>query len=278
MLQLQFGSCDCTPRWTTEFASLNVGFRVRAIASDESCPPKTIIAGGYVGSNSFGHIRTWDGEVLASLAVADGPISALAWFDEDGDGPQPASLVAGGRFSLIDGVQASNIAKWDGVSWHPLGAGTNGSVTALAVFDDDARGPHSPILIAGGFFEFAGDQPSKYVSQWDGFSWASLGDGFPVRWGGVRALAVSDMDPEDGKPALYAGGCESTSTDYCGARLAKWSGENWTLLPTGPVLGGPIQSLVVLESPEAISLIAGSLHYVTRWDPWGERSPSSGMS
>ena len=49
-------------------------------------------------------------------------------------------LVAGGRFQAVGSTVASNIARWDGSSWAPLGSGVGGSkpsdpatVLALAV-------------------------------------------------------------------------------------------------------------------------------------------------
>ena len=42
-------------------------------------------------------------------------------------------LVAAGSFALATGGVADRIARWDGVAWHPLGNGMNGTVNALTV-------------------------------------------------------------------------------------------------------------------------------------------------
>jgi hypothetical protein len=86
----------------------------------------------------------------------------MAPFD-DGTGP---ALFAGGYFMNVGGVEASCVARWDGTSWSALGSGTDGSVYALAVFDDGADG--HPDLYAGGSFSVAGGISSSQIAQWFG--------------------------------------------------------------------------------------------------------------
>ena len=43
------------------------------------------------------------------------------------------AVYAGGFFTTAGGGSASNIARWDGTAWCPLGAGVNATVLALAV-------------------------------------------------------------------------------------------------------------------------------------------------
>ncbi|HEX6812358.1 MAG TPA: hypothetical protein VF384_12090 [Planctomycetota bacterium] len=69
-------------------------------------------------------------------------------------------LVAGGGFTTDGGVSASNIARWNGTSWSPLGAGMNDDVMALAVL---ANGD----LVAGGAFSSAGGAPAHFVARWN---------------------------------------------------------------------------------------------------------------
>jgi hypothetical protein len=88
-------------------------------------------------------------------------VGALAVFDDDGDGPNPPALYAGGNFSAAGGQSAHYIAKWDGSSWSPLGEGLGWLVQALAVFDEDGDGPGLPALFAGGWFTTAGGQAAS---------------------------------------------------------------------------------------------------------------------
>ena len=69
------------------------------------------------------------------------------------------ALFAGGFFTTAGGVAANRIAKWDGSSWSALGRGLNGSVLALATYDD-GRGP---ALVAAGSFQYPND---SYVARW----------------------------------------------------------------------------------------------------------------
>src|SRR5262245_57808344 len=77
------------------------------------------------------------GEWLPGL---DGQALALIVYD-DGTGP---ALYAGGFFAVAGDALASNIVRWDGSAWAPLGMGMNDGVRALAVFNNE--------LIAGGDF------------------------------------------------------------------------------------------------------------------------------
>jgi hypothetical protein len=52
-------------------------------------------------------------------------------------------IVAGGEFTTAGGLTASRIARWNGSSWSPLGAGMNGPVHALTVMPNGD-------LVAGG--------------------------------------------------------------------------------------------------------------------------------
>ena len=67
-------------------------------------------------------------------------------------------LMAGGYFTTAGGVEASQIASWDGSSWSPLGSGMSGGVYDLTVYDGK--------LIVGGEFGFAGGKVSPYLAAW----------------------------------------------------------------------------------------------------------------
>jgi hypothetical protein len=78
-------------------------------------------------------------------------------------------LVAGGEFAGAGGNAASNIARWNGTSWQPLGTGINSRVYALTVFNGE--------LFAGGWISSAGSVSVKDIARWDGMTWRSLGTG-----------------------------------------------------------------------------------------------------
>lgn len=159
-------------------------------------------------------------------------VRAVIVHDDDGPGPHPSALYAAGQFTTADGKPIGKIAKWDGSTWQPLGAGMNDfGVLSLAVFDDDGPGPHLPALYAGGGFTSAGGATISNVAKWDGASWSALGTG-TNDW--VLSLAVWDDDgPGPHLPALYVGGYFSTAGGITVNNVAKWNGTTWSALGSG---------------------------------------------
>ena len=135
------------------------------------------------------HIVWHDGSLFFYDAnTGNGAIGRL-----EGDPPQfknyhtyYGGFVAGGAFSMAGGVPANNVARFDGSSWWPLGAGVDDAVYSLLVHEDGG-------LIVGGKFLNAGGAPADRIARWDGAAWTSLGatwtqTGFGQEVG-VRALA-----------------------------------------------------------------------------------------
>jgi len=169
--------------------------------------PTTSVAGGDC---------TPEWSTLGSGVLFGGSIRALVVFD-DGSGP---ALYAGGEFTQSDGSPVSNIARWDGAAWFPLGEGMDGVVWALTVFDDGT----GPALYAGGEFTQAGGNTANRVAPWDGVAWSPLGVGFNNE---VRTLAVYN----DGSgQALYTGGLFTQAGGSPANRVARW-GSPCTALP-----------------------------------------------
>ena len=198
----------------------------------------------------------------------DGVVRTLTVFD-DGTGP---ALYAGGGFATAGGVFVSSIARWDGVSWSPLGSGMDGTVRSLAVFDDGT----GPALYAGGGFATAGGVTVNHIARWDGVSWSAVGSG--MSGGGaattVRSLAVFD----DGTgPALYAGGRFTAAGGVAANRIARWDGTSWSPLGNG-VTGGSlvptVSALTVFDDGTGPALYAGGVftaaggvaaNYIATW-------------
>jgi hypothetical protein len=171
----------------------------------------------------------------------DGLVLALATHD-DGSG---LALFAGGSFAQAGGAAVSNVGRWNGTAWSPLGRGTNGEVDALATFDDGA----GVALFAGGAFTAAGDHDAAHVARWDGQAWSPLGAGVD---GGVRALAVFD----DGSgAALYAAGDFANAGGLPASHVARWDGNRWTAVGDG--LDGAVRALAVFDDGTGPALFAG---------------------
>lgn len=132
-------------------------------------------------------------------------------------------LIAGGSFTSIAGVPATNIARWNGSAWQPLGPGVGGGsfpeVNALTVYNNE--------LIAGGLFASAGVLTVNNIARWNGGAWQSLGSGLAAPGGvpEVRALAVH-------QGSLVAGGRFTSAGGAPANRIARWNGA-WQAMGLG---------------------------------------------
>jgi hypothetical protein len=194
-------------------------------------------------------------------------------FDKNGN------LYAGGFFPTAGGVNATNIAKWNGSTWSALGSGVGFNISyegeevyALAC---DKNGN----LYAGGGFSTAGGVSANNIAEWNGSTWTNLGSGiYDAEYGDkVYALAC------DTNGNLYAGGDYLTAGGIIAYSIAKWNGSTWSALGTG--LNGPVFSLacdtsgnlyVGGASPGAFSSAGGQ--GIAKWNGNTWSTLGSGMS
>ncbi len=196
---------------------------VRALAIfDEGTGPALFVAGEFftAGGLPASNIAKWDGTTWSVLAGAQGvgvndDVYALAVYD-DGSG---LALFVGGDFSLAGGIFVNHLAKWDGTDWSPVatpgGVGVNGSVQALAVFDDGA----SVHLAVGGSFQQAGGITANNLARWDGTSWHPFGDRTPGTDRYVNALTTFE---DAAGPALWVGGFFNSAGGLSSSMVARW--------------------------------------------------------
>ncbi len=186
-------------------------------------PPQLIIAGEFVraGDVLASNIVAYDlssGRFAALGSGVDGPVNALAILPS-------GELAIGGAFKTAGGVPASLVARWNGSTWAPIGAGIGSTsaatVYALAVLP-------SGDLVAGGAFGSSTGTPLRNIARWDGSSWDSMNGGLNV---GGRVFAMTLASNGDLIVAGYfgtAGGVNANS-------IARWNGSAW--FPIGIGLG-----------------------------------------
>jgi hypothetical protein len=123
------------------------------VVHDDGSGPALYVGGRFTsaGGVSMNNIARWDGVAWSDVGggvteSGNAEIHAFAVLD-DGSGP---ALYTGGRFTNADGVLVSNIAKWTGINWSPVGAGFDDTVRALAIHESTG----DPNLIIEGFFQF----------------------------------------------------------------------------------------------------------------------------
>lgn len=237
--------------------------------------PELIVGGSFTmaGTTAAFNVARWDGRAWHSVGARawtgggsanQGAVYALAEYRGE--------LYAAGIFASADGQAAANIARFDGVRWHPLNSGLDQGAYALAVFQDE-------LVVAGGF-RMAGTLRVSQVARWNGREWLAfpatfsanssvrslLVDSGRLVFGGVlSARTVVDMLAWDGVrltplgawpgsivntlarvgPEIWAG---TLSVGGVGANVNRWDGAQW--IPcgiAGPSSGAPVQVLALRE-------------------------------
>ncbi len=259
-------------RWDgTTWSALSSGLNGAALSltmfDDGSGSGPALFVGGEfttAGGVAANRIAKWDGSAWSALGsgLSGGGVYALTVFD-DGSGAGP-KLYAGGSFTSSGGVALNRVARWNGVTWAPLGSGLGGvqsKVSALTTFDDGSG--TGPSLYAGGTFTafpFLGPG----VARWTGTSWSTVG-----LIGSVNALASFD-DGSGSGPTLCAGRSGSASA----SSVVRWTGSTW--VPVGSGLSGTAYSLAVFDdgTGQGPALYAGGtqlgltpgFRLLQRWD------------
>lgn len=186
--------------------------------------------------NTASVLARWCAAALSILGLSAGVAAQcdFAWQPAVGPTvPQITCLVraadgtvyAAGIFVSIGGVAASNIARWTGIGWQPLGQGVNGPVSAMAAAGDG-------VVVAGGFTT-AGGAPALGIARWNGFAWSTLGNGL------VEAASAVTATP---------GGDVFAIVTY-GFQLRRYDGVSWLNVPFS---GGPAYALATLPDGDVI--------------------------
>jgi hypothetical protein len=188
-------------QWSPVPGIMNSDNKIRVHVSGSN-----LYTGGHITltNSSTLEIGKWDGTNWTRLATAaSSGYETLTMLTKGTD------LYVGGKFTSIAGVNATNLARYDGTNWFAVGGGMNDRVRSLAVFGND--------LYAGGDFTIAGNVAMNRIAKWDGTNWSALGSGMNGR---VYALSAHGAD-------LYAGGEFSTAGSISSLKLAKWNGASW---------------------------------------------------
>jgi hypothetical protein len=143
-------------------------------------------------------------------------------------------IIAGGQFRWADATPVDNIARFDGTTWHPLGAGLNGAVFGLVKLANDD-------VVVSGQFTQAGGQPANHIARWDGATWSPLGTGLDN-----YAMAFAVMPNGD----LIAGGSFLQAGGVPANRIARWDGTAWS--PLGSGLNSSVTALAVRPNGDLV--------------------------
>ncbi|HEX2837873.1 MAG TPA: hypothetical protein VHN77_07075 [Phycisphaerales bacterium] len=217
------------------------------VLSAATMPNGDLVVGG--SFYDLHQIARWDGTAWYQVGLGMGGISSPVPFAVNAlVVMQNGDLVAGGHFETAGGVTASNIARWTGASWVPLGSGIHGDpastteVFALAVLS-------SGDMVAGGQFSSAGSVAANNIARWDGSSWFAMGAGTnaPVR----ALLALPDGD-------LLAGGRFTSAGSHVSDHIARWGRPSGCASPCDHIdFNGDGQFPSSLDITDFLSVFAG---------------------
>lgn len=124
------------------------------------------VGGDFATANgvTVNDVAYWNGTTFVALSTGltllgvAGSVLGLAW-SKDG------ALYVCGIFDTAGGVSCSNIARWNGFSFTPLGTGVDNIAYALWVAPDNT-------LYVGGVFDVAGGYTlSDHAARWNGSIW-----------------------------------------------------------------------------------------------------------
>lgn len=138
-------------------------------------------------------------------------------------------LYVGGLFTKADSTITANsiayVTEQNGIyTWHNIGDGVNGSVYAIAEYDNK--------LYIGGSFSISGSTQINNVAYWDGSKWNATG----CIYGTVKDLLVY-------KNELYAAGDFDVCAAMSEVNFAKWDGTSWI---GGYALDGHVNTMEVV--------------------------------
>ncbi|MEM8534612.1 MAG: hypothetical protein AAGF95_27460 [Chloroflexota bacterium] len=279
-----FFSCEVGYLRTESIARWD-GRRWHAMGEGLSNPPSDILVKGtdvYVvgdfdsaGGKAIAGIARWDTQSEEWFPVGNGSgprddidsteVSAITAIGDD--------IYIGGEFVEVDGVQALNLARWDGTAWTAVGDGLERQDTGNLgeVFDLAATADGS--LVVGGSFTHAYDSPEatalevNHITIWNPqtSSFASLNGGVADDDIGAPDVYTIAVDGNN----IYIGGDFTQAGDRIVNYIARWDGTSWNSLGSG------MNSVVASLAFHNGILYAGgrfggageaNAHRVARWD------------
>lgn len=142
--------------WVGVGGAFNNHVRAMTVWRPDAGPPRLVAGGDFTGSNggaALSRIAQWNGTFWQPVGVGfNDYVSSLAVWDFDGSGPQPAQLVAAGRFSRTGTVTCRYLAVYNvsgGGAWRELSSSSPMDLSALLVHETGVPGFGAHELFVG---------------------------------------------------------------------------------------------------------------------------------
>jgi len=193
------------------------------------------------GHAAFPEDVRWDSRFNRPPGI-DGPVYSIATNGNE--------IYVGGNFDFAGHVAATNLARWDGTNWHPVGGGVNGTVYTLHYFGTN--------LYVGGAFSKGGTTALNNIGAWSGTRWIALGAGITAQNQNPLVITIANVGSQ-----LYVGGAFRRAGQVDVKNIARWDGLKWNdvaggiFIPSSNTnnLYGSVQAIL----PEGSTFIVGGV-------------------
>jgi hypothetical protein len=168
--------------WSALGAGLNdAGLALISHAQAPNSQPLLFVGGTFssAGGDTANLIASWDGSAWnpVSTALGNGVTrgNGVNSF-ESLESSAETNLYVGGSFVEVGGIDAGNVARWDGQAWWPMGEGLTTSFSNSIVFSllQVDEGLETPTIFAGGYFFDHDENGKRYLAKWSEGSWKKL--------------------------------------------------------------------------------------------------------
>jgi hypothetical protein len=214
----------------------------------------------HAGGVEVSYLARWDGstwsDVGGGVSMIGGGPTGLRGVDV-----HSGKLVIVGALDFAGGVDAINIAQWDGVTWAPVGSGSD-------PYDDlwgwrqaaHSVASYRGLLYVGADFSEVVGEEAACLAVWDGVSWEAVDNGLEgERWPigpYVRDLELAGIGPT---ASLLMGGNFKEANGQDTDMVARYTNCD---APTGVVIGEQSDGLLQVHlSPNPTT---ARFHYTIR--------------
>ncbi|GAC1384226.1 MAG: hypothetical protein NVSMB42_01890 [Herpetosiphon sp.] len=149
--------------------------------------------------------------------------------------PGTQDVYVGGDFTTAGMLTVNGIARWDGRRWNTLSNGLGNAYGGSGTVNSIAT-KNGKVYVAGSFSNAGRDSKGNGgivatgIAQWDGTSWAPLGNGTGAQQSSsatpVNAVSTVGND-------VYIGGAFDSVDNVPARRIARWDGAAWSEVAGG---------------------------------------------